>query len=150
MSAARMCCLSGLAVLVLLGGCGGDDGLSREEFISAAEAICDEYDQRVDEVDEPEGVDDIERYVNEVRPVVVDGFSELEALQPPAELEEQWDELMAARDETLEVLDDLDEAGANGDLARIQEITEEASRRDGESDRIAREIGVQKCSGTGD
>jgi hypothetical protein len=45
---------SRVLVLAVLAGCGGDERLSREEFVSQAEAICDEFDQRVNEVDEPE------------------------------------------------------------------------------------------------
>jgi hypothetical protein len=135
-----------LAVLVLGAGCGGDEGLSREEFVSEAEAICDEFDQRVNEVDEPESPADVERYVNEVRPVVENGLNELRELQPPEEFQERWDVLMARNDEGLEALDDLAQAGANGDEARVQEIIEDASRRDGESDRIAQELGLQKCT----
>jgi hypothetical protein len=134
------------AVLVLLAGCGGDDRLSSEEFVSEAEALCEEFDQRVNEVDEPQDADDVERYVNEVRPVVEEGLNDLRALQPPEEFEEQWDELMAANDAGLEALDDLAQAGANGDEARVQEIIEDASRRDEESDRIAQELGLQKCT----
>jgi Tfp pilus assembly protein PilP len=137
----------GLIVLVLAAGCGGgDDRLSREEFVSEAEQVCDDFDQRVNEVDEPQNADDVERYVNEVRPVVEDGLNDLRGLQPPEEFEEQWDELMAANDAGLEALDDLAQAGANGDEARVQEIIEDASRRDEESDRIALELGLEKCT----
>jgi Tfp pilus assembly protein PilP len=135
-----------LAVLVLAAGCGGDDRLSREEFVSEAEAICEDFDQRVNEVDEPESADDVERYVNEVRPVVEDGLDELRELQPPEEFEERWDVLMARNDDGLEALDDLAQAGANGDEARVQEISEDATRRDEESDRIALELGLEKCT----
>jgi Tfp pilus assembly protein PilP len=135
-----------LAVLVLAAGCGGDDRLSREEFVSEAEAICEDFDQRVNEVDEPQNADDIERYVNEVRPVVEDGLNELKGIQPPEEFEGQWNELVAMNDESLQALDDLAEAAANRDEDRLEEITEEASRRDEESDRIAQELGLQKCT----
>jgi hypothetical protein len=147
LTAAPAFAVLGLAITIAVAGCGGDDSRSREEFISEAGAICEEYDQRVDQVEEPESVDEMERYVNEVRPVVEDGFNQLEELQPPEELEERWDELMASKGETLEVLDDLDEAAAKGDLDRMREIIEEASRREEESDRIARAIGLQECGG---
>jgi hypothetical protein len=147
MTALRTCAVPGVAALVLAAACGGDDGLSREEFVSEADAICQEFEQRVDDVEQPQSPDDVERYVDEVRPVIEDGLNELEGLQPPEELEEQWNELVASNDEGLEALDDLRQAAANGDVERIQEISEEASRRDDESDRIAREIGLQECAG---
>jgi hypothetical protein len=150
MTAARTCGALWVTILVLVAGCGGDDRLSREEFVSEAEAICDEFDQRVEDVDEPQSAEDVERYVNEVRPVIEDGLDELRELQPPEELEEQWDELVARNDESLEVLDDLSQAAADGDEARLQEISDEASRQDNETDRIARAIGLQKCGSDSD
>jgi hypothetical protein len=147
MIALRACAVPGVAALVLAAACGGDDGLSREEFVSEADAICQEFDQRVDDVEQPQSPDDVERYVDEVRPVIEDGLNELEGLQPPEEFEDQWNQLVARNDESLEALDDLRRAAANGDVERLQEISEEASRRDDESDRIAREIGLQECAG---
>ena len=143
----RMCAVSGLAALILAAGCGGDDGLSREEFVSEADAICQEFDQRLDDVEEPQSLDDVERYVDEARPVIEDGLNELEELQPPEELEGRWNELVASNDESLDALDDLRQAAANGDQERLQEIAEDASQRDAESDRIAQDIGLQECTG---
>jgi hypothetical protein len=64
----------------------------------------------------------------------------------PEELEEQWNKNIALYDESLELLDDFGQAGANGDEARVEEISEEASRRDEESDRIELELGLEKCA----
>jgi hypothetical protein len=147
MTASALFAAFGLGLLIFVSGCGGDDGLTQEEFISEAEAICEEFDRRVEEVDEPQSADDVERYVNEVRPVVEDGLNELTELQPPEELEEQWNELVAMNDQSLEALDDLGQAAVNRDEARLQEIVEEASRRDSESDRVAGEIGLENCGG---
>jgi hypothetical protein len=147
MTAPRLCIALGVTAAILVAGCGGDDRLTREEFVSEADAICEEFDQRLDDVPEPESADDVERFADEARPVIEDGLAELRALQPPEELEEQWNELMDKNDEALEVLDDLSQAAASADEARLQEISEEASRQDAETDRIARAIGLENCGG---
>jgi hypothetical protein len=145
MTAPRLCIALGVTTATFVAGCGGDDRLTREEFVSEAEAICEEFDQRVEDVPDAESADDVERYVDELRPVIEDGLGELRALQPPEELEEQWNELMDKNDEALEVLDDLSQAAASADEARLQEISEEASRQDAETDRMARAIGLENC-----
>jgi hypothetical protein len=147
MTAPRLCIALGVTAATLVAGCGGDDRLTREEFVSEADAICEEFDQRLDDVPEPESADDVERFADEARPVIEDGLAELRALQPPEELEEQWNELMDKNDEALEVLDDLSQAAASADEARLQEISEEASRQDAETDRMARAIGLENCGG---
>jgi hypothetical protein len=145
MTAQRLCIALGVTAATLVAGCGGDDRLTREEFVSEADAICEEFDQRLDDVPEPESADDVERFADEARPVIEDGLAELRALQPPEELEEQWNELMDKNDEALEVLDDLSQAAASADEARLQEISEEASRQDAETDRMARAMGLENC-----
>ena len=94
---------------------------------------------------EPESADDVERFADEARPVIEDGLAELRALQPPEELEEQWNEIMDINDDALELLDDLSQAAASADEARIQELSEEASRKDAETDRMAQAIGLENC-----
>ena len=145
MTAPRLCMALGVNAAILVAGCGGDDRLTREEFISEADAICEEFDQRLEDVPEPESADDVERFADEARPVIEDGLAELRAFQPPEELEEQWNELMDKNDDALEMLDDLSQAAASADEARIQELSEEASRQDAETDRMAREIGLENC-----
>jgi hypothetical protein len=146
MTAPRLCIALGVTTATLVAGCGGDDRLTREEFVSEAEAICEEFDQRVEDVPDAESADDVERYVDEVRPVIEEGLDELRALQPPEELEEQWNELMDKNDEAVEVLDDFRQAAASADEARLQEISEEVSRQDAETDRLARAIGLENCT----
>jgi hypothetical protein len=73
-------------------GCGGDDRLTREELVEEADATCADFDQRIEEIDEPESPEDIEGYVQEIRPIVEEGTDELDALQPPEELEDDYDQ----------------------------------------------------------
>jgi hypothetical protein len=136
-----------VAASLSLAACGGgDEGLSREEFLSEADSICAEYDQRVDEIDEPQSIDDVERYADEAKPVIEDGMAELRALEPPDELEQQWDDYVASSEESVEYLDQLREAAAAGDQARIQEIAQEVSEKNEEADRLARDIGLEDCT----
>jgi hypothetical protein len=73
MTAPRLCVALGVTTATFVAGCGGDDRLTREEFVSEAEAICEEFDQRVEDVPDAESADDVERYVDELRPVIEDG-----------------------------------------------------------------------------
>ncbi len=145
MTAPRLCIALGVTAAILVAGCGGDDRLTREEFVSEADAVCEEFDQRLEDVPGAESADDVERFVDEARPVIEDGLDELRALQPPEELEEQWNAIMDNNDDALELLDDLSQAAASADEARIQELSEEASRKDAETDRMAQAIGLENC-----
>src|ERR671919_784719 len=99
-------------------GCGGSgDRLTREELIEQADATCAEFDQQIEEVQEPESLEDIERYVQEIRPIVEEGTDELDALEPPEELEDSYDQWIEATRSGVEQFDELEEAAASGDGA---------------------------------
>jgi hypothetical protein len=104
------------ATLVVATACGGDgDRLSREELIEEGDAIWSEYESRIDEVEEPENADDIERYVDEAKPIVEEGTNELENLTPPEDLEDEYDEWISLTRTGVASFDDLKAAAADGD-----------------------------------
>jgi hypothetical protein len=133
------------ALLVPACGGGGDEGLSREEFISRGDAICDEYDQRTEQVEDPESLDDVERFVEETRTLIRDGVDELKELEPPEELAEDYNAWIAQNEENLGLLDDLEAAAAAGDEAQVQEILAEAEQAGAQADRLAGEMGFEEC-----
>ena len=137
--------LTGAMALAAAGCGGGGDRLTREELIDEADATCAEFDQRVEEVDEPESLDDIERYVQEIRPIVEEGTDELDALEPPEELQDEYDDWIAATRSGVDRFDELEEAAASGDEQRIQEVLQGAGEGGDEANRLAQEIGLQEC-----
>jgi hypothetical protein len=134
------------ALLLVAAACGGDDDrLSREELIEQGDAICADYEARIDAVGEPTNADDIERYVDEVKPIVEEGTNELDNLTPPEDLEDEYDEWIALTRTGVGSLDELKAAAAEGDEQWIQEIVQGLDDDEAEADRIAQGIGFQEC-----
>jgi hypothetical protein len=127
-------------------GCGGgSDRLTREELIEEADATCAEFDQQIEDVQEPESLDDIERYVQEIRPIVEEGTDELDALEPPEELEDEYTDWIEATRSGVDRIDELEDAAASGDEQRIQEVLQGGAEGGEEADRLAEELGFQEC-----
>jgi hypothetical protein len=137
--------LTGAMGLAAAGCGGGDDRLTREELVEEADATCADFDQRIEEINEPESPADIERYVQEIRPIVEEGTDELDALQPPEELEDEYDQWIQETRSAIDMFDELEEAAASGDEQRIQEVLEGAGEGGEEADRLAQELGLQEC-----
>ena len=127
------------------GGGDGGDSLSREELIEQGDAICTEYESRVDEVDQPQNSEDVARFVDEVKPVVEEGTDKLDELTPPEELEDDYDEWIELSRTGTASLDELKAAAAESDDTRVEEIIQDLGDDAAEADRIAQEIGFQKC-----
>jgi hypothetical protein len=113
----------GLALLSasVLAGCGGgDDRLSRAEFVERATAVCDSFDERVDALGEPQSLAEIETLGQELGEILDEGLAELRELEPPEELEEPYERYLASGDEVADQLDELVAAAAAGDREAVE------------------------------
>src|SRR5688500_522346 len=128
-------------------GCGGGgDRLTQEEFASQANAICQDFEQKIDDLGAPENLDDIEGFADEAAEIAGDGRDELADLNPPEDLEADYDRLLETLDEAIENIERIGDAAADGDEAEVQRIAEEGEAEDEDSDRLARELGLDDCA----
>jgi hypothetical protein len=136
-------------VALLAPACGGGNGgggeLSADEFRQQADAICAEFEAKLDAVERPASADDIERFVNEAVPIIEEGTNELNALDPPEEFEDEWTRVVEINEENLETIRGVQAAYEDGDLEEAQRLIQEAGGNEEEADRLAREIGLTKC-----
>ena len=142
----RLLVISLLALAAAGCGGGGGDRLTREEFASQANAICQDFEQRISDLDEPENIGDVEDFADDAAEIAADGRDELADLNPPEELEEDYDRLLGSLDEAIEDIGRLGDAAADGDEAEVQRIAEEGEAKDEESDELARELGLGDCA----
>ena len=136
----------------LAGGCaGGNDGrLSEAEFREQANAICVEYDQRIEDLGEPGSLEEVPEFVNEAIPIIEEGLAELRELEPPEELEADYDRMLDETERSVGVAERLRDAAAEGDQQAVQDALEEGTAADSESDRIARDLGLEECADESD
>ena len=136
------------AAALALSGCGGGNGgeeLTADEFRQQADAICADYEGRLDELGTPQSLEDVQRYVDDAVPILEEGTDELDDLQPPDELEEDWNRAMEINREQLENVQALQQAVEKGDQAEIAELLQQADEARQESDELATQLGLEQC-----
>jgi len=131
--------------VALLSGCGGgdDDGgsggggdtLSKDEFVSEANKICREGEQRITEVTKdsqakiqeaktPEEQQKVVADVLEDTAKEYDPFLErLKGLKPPQELADGWDKFVGGVGDAFGLIPELADATRDGDREKLQELT---------------------------
>jgi hypothetical protein len=141
--------LSLLALLLLsavfaLAACGGD---SKEDFANDADEICKEAEEKIDDVDDPQTTEEIPAYVDETVEIAEDTKSELEDLDPPSEVEDDWNSYLDNVDEGIELIEELGAAAERGDDQAVQELSqgEQQDRLNEENEELADEIGLDQC-----
>jgi hypothetical protein len=147
---------SGLAIVagaaaLLLASCGGSgDGgggqsLTADEFRQQADAICKQYEDKLNELGSPSSLDDLSAFVDKAVPIIEEGNNKLQDLEAPDELSADWDRAMELQDKNLQVTHDLQEALHDKDTARIQDLVSQLDATDAESTRLARKVGLENC-----
>ena len=129
------------------GGGNGGDQLTADEFREQADAICAEYEGRLDELGTPQSLDEVQQYVDDAVPILEEGTAELGDLQPPDELEEDWNRAMEINREQLETVQALQQAVEDGDQAEIAELLQQADEARQESDELATQLALEECGG---
>ncbi len=127
------------------GGGGGGQSLSAEEFRQQADAICKQYEDKLNELDSPSSLDDLADFVDKAVPIIEEGNNKLAELEAPDDLSGDWDRAMELQDENLQVTRDLQKAIHDNDTARVQELVSKLDATDAESTRLARKVGLASC-----
>jgi hypothetical protein len=137
-----------LAVGLALAGCGGGDGgdrLSQAEFVTQADAICQEYEAKLDALGQPQNEEQLADFADKAIPIARDGRERLGELNPPENQQENYDRWLEQGDRAIEIVEDLRDAAEDGDRAELQRIAQEAEQADQESNQLADQLGFKEC-----
>jgi hypothetical protein len=153
--------------LALVAGCGGDDNdggggggdaMSREDFVSEANKICREGEEKINakaqEVQEK--IQDAGSSAEEQQKAVADVLEEtakeydpylerLGDLKPPEDLQADWDKFLAGVNDAFELIPDLADATRDGDRDKLSELTTRFSQIAGDTRPFAQKYKLDDC-----
>jgi hypothetical protein len=119
-----------LAGSIVVSGCGGGGGdrLSQAEFVAKADAICQEYEAKLDALGQPQNEDELAEFADKAIPIAKDGREELGELNPPENQQENYDRWLEQGDRAIEIVEDLRGAAEDGDRPRSSGSRRKPSR----------------------
>jgi hypothetical protein len=141
-----------IVAVALLAGCGGGGGgssssrLSKSELDSKADAICDKYQKKINDVPSPKSLKEIPGYIDDVLPILREGTSKLSDLKPPADLEGTFDEWREIQRSQVDAAVALKKAAEKGDAAEVARIASEADTKDKRGNQLASQLGAKACA----
>lgn len=134
------------ATLAACGGSNDSDALSASEYRTQGNDLCQSYEAKAKAIPQPESVEDISAYAEATQKQLSGLITSLDELKPPEDLQKQHDELVALGQKSVDSLDELVAAGKTGDQAQIEAALKGGSELDGQSDKLAKELGLNKCA----
>jgi len=140
-----------LALATILAGCGGgggDDRLSKEEFIVAADAICKQANEQIGALGEPT-LENIDEYLADAEAISREQLGQLRALKPPAADEATLNGAYDLIEQQIALAADGVEALKSGDQAAFEQVNAQITTIEAEADQIARDYGLQECGKEG-
>jgi hypothetical protein len=133
-------------VAVFVVGCGGgDDRLSKDELRKQANATCTKYEQKLNAIGTPTSPSDISNYVEKGVPVIQQGLADLRRLKPPADMQQDYDRMLAEVEKSIPAARRLAAAAEKQDAAGVQKALREGQAASDASDDIARTLGLTGC-----
>jgi hypothetical protein len=127
-------------------GGGGDGRLSQEEFQQEANAICEKYDKKIQALGSPQSPADVPAYVQKGIPLLRQGIAELRALNPPADVEDNYNRMLDETAKAIPAAEKLADAAEKNDAAAVQSAIKEAQQADDASDGLATELKLDRCA----
>jgi hypothetical protein len=136
----------GVLNAALAGGCASHDELSKEEYVSRLNAMCEDFSAREQEIGEPHTLADLV----EKGPRILDAFEmaimeKVGALKAPDEIADQADRLVDIAEEQGDVLGELVAAARDNNFVEVRSLAERNDALNNESNAIARELGADAC-----
>lgn len=134
---------------IVAAGCGGGGGggaLTKEEYASKLNAICEEYNAKQEEIGEPQSISDI----GDLGPKIVDEFDKAldkaKDLNAPDEIADQASRFIELGEQQRDLLNDLIDAAKDNDTAKVQEIGSKIEPLSTESDQLSNDLGAPACA----
>jgi hypothetical protein len=127
-------------------GAGGAAPLSQEEFVSQADAICDDVNNQLRDLTAPTANDlqSIADYTQQGIAIVEPAFQQFEAITPPEDLQGKWDDYLSAAQRQLELDKQLQAAADAGDSKQTQQLIQQLQALD--TDALAKDLGLGTCA----
>jgi hypothetical protein len=141
------------AAALLLAGCeiGGDAGGGEQErFAEQADAVCQEYAQRIGGIPPPQTfLRDFAVYMRRAVPIARQQNEELRTLTPPEDAADDFRRMLGFLDQQLDLAERAGEEAYAGREARARDTLEQSLGPGGEAARIAERLGFLTCARPG-
>jgi hypothetical protein len=142
-----MCAHAAVTALLLLplAACGG--GLSKSELVAKGDAICKRVNDQVAKEPEPKTAKDLQALADKTVEISNPAIDDMEALEPPSELEKDFDAFVASLKKQRDLTKKIGDAAGAGDTAEIQKLGADAQKAQDEYRRLSDKIGFKECGG---
>ena len=141
------------------GGGGGGERLTKSEFVSKADGICDKANKKVPQPPSElrNGFDPATKkgtdaqykkfgdYVGKIVKIFRGEVDELQGIKPPTNLQDTYDKALATLGEAVNELGEASDAAKSGDRDEVKDKLAESDKHGNEANKLAKQLGLTVC-----
>jgi hypothetical protein len=130
-------------------GASGSAPLSKDEFVSQANAICADTNDKIEALQQPPQnpqASELVPLLTQELAIARDAATELEALTPPSELQDERDKLVANTDKQEALAAQIIAAAKANDASQAQSLGQQLEALNKENNSISSSIGLTECA----
>jgi hypothetical protein len=148
-SAMQRALLVMLVVPVLLAACGGDDRgprLTKAEFASKADAICEKYNKQAESLDRPNSLTELADVADNTIPILRNAINEWRKLNPPQSEADTVDEWIGSVEQLVGDLEEIRDQADKGSMQGVQKVVPQADQHNRRTNELATQLGMTVCN----
>jgi hypothetical protein len=137
----------GLLVALLFAGCADGESLSREQYVSKLNALCEDFSEKEKEIGDPQTLDDLVAK----GPRILDAFDEairdkVGNLKAPDAIADEAHRLVDLANQQHKVIRELIDAAKDDNLVRVRVLASKNDALNNEATSMAGQLGAQACT----
>jgi len=132
--------------LVVLAGCGGDEGGDAATYERGGDAICADYRAEIAKLGQPTQVEEVGAYIAQALPVLTRTVERIEKLDPPTKLRDDYETFRDAARQTVDRANALRSAADAANADEVQRLLAEATKASERRRELARSAGLEACA----
>jgi hypothetical protein len=127
-------------------GASGGTPLSQDEFVTQANDVCGTASNQAAALKKPTDVASTVDYLAQALTIYSDLNTKLQAITPPADLQDKYNQLLSSEQATISGVQDMEAAAKAGDKAKLSEISQKVSAINASRVKLAAALGIPNCA----
>jgi hypothetical protein len=136
----RPAALLSVSAVVAIAGCGGSD------YPSKADAVCKQYNTKINAVPKPSSATQLSTYIGQVTPLFRQAIAKLQAVTPPSDKKAAYDQYVSVLQQEATTLDQAGAAAKSNPRQAVALILTAQQKLSAQEKQNAKNAGLKNCA----
>ncbi len=123
-----------------------EDAKGTKDFVEKADSICAGYNEKFAKTEEVQTLEELAKQTAQVLDLYEEQLAQLRNIDPPSEVQDDFEEYLATLEERNETVRQAHEAAKEGDEQQVRAAFDKGQEEVAREQELAQKIGFKECS----